>query len=443
MLLEGWWHKLSDDGRRRALRLLAHAVLIALMVGGTCYGLRRAEQYVRSMDRYQGPIEVVLRDRHRVGDVLVALDDIPDTRIGRGSRARVTEVAPDGRLHVESIGPRVWISAYDEAVPGSGHQVDDVLVTRSDIANPRILAGSQVVVRDTDRTGRLLLEQQPEPAWVGPGQVRAEWLTRFDYVREQLQREAVIAVRGGVLDPEEGRPPDWFDPTTPGRVAERLADKPYVARVVQVDKQLLAGPDGGDQFVRRIVVSLDLRRPLAQVWHDSGGIPRVYLLDGECVVLEARDQAVDLPQISNCRPSRARPEPGQKLELPDVQAGLGLLSELSAQPFFGEVRAVDVDNYDRRRNPRRSELVLLVDPPPGDPSTPVQEVLWGVRIGSPAYHVEYNDARTKVEILYSIWKKFGTLNLGQGPYDLYSDKDQARWSPSVQGDAGFSFRTGN
>lgn len=391
VLLPGWWRGLSADGRRRMLIVAAHVLLAAAMVAGVFYGLNSASEYVRGLNRYAGPVDVVLLVRHRK---------------------------------------------------------DDVLVTVRDLAYANLPGGAEVIYRDTDAgTGQLVVEYAGQCVQVLPEDVTAAWLRRFDGPGDRLIAQAMAIANA---QPDGSDRPDWFDSATLDRLHEKIARNPYVQRVVQLERQLLATAGDGGDFQRRIILNVELRRPLAQIWFPPPGtsrtmLPTCYVLDRTGLVLEQREAAAsELPHVVGFAVSRQQAGgsliPGQMLALPDVQAGLELLNKLSNQPYFQELAQVDVSNFERRRNKQGSELVLCTRP---TQILKPQEIWWGLR--NENRMVEYNTTLEKLQILHNIWSTHGRLNMQDrypGPYSLYHARGQP-FQPDADGGSLRSSRSGN
>lgn len=375
MLLSGWWDRMSRDVRLSILRLAIHLVILAGLGVGAWFGLEAARRYVHGLARYQGPVSVVLRVRPRGGMAMVAIKDLPAARIPK-----------------------------------------DALV----------------IYRKSDSLEQYQVEYAGNKLWVSPDDVTVQWLTRYPHVRESVMAAAVEHVASATARPNPSGP-DWFDNAMAGRIRSGVESNPYVEKVIQVDKQLVGPAGSAAPFERQVVVTVALRKPLAQLWYplSGAGASYAYVLDEKGWVLERRTSAAaELPYVVGFDPPAGQGNElpvGKQMNAADVLAGLQLLARLSNQEYYGQISRVNVENYNRRRQPRHSELVLGTY---GTESLRQQEIGWGARLDVPASW-EYNSTDDKLKILQKVLTDYGKLNLmdrmPSGPYNLWQQKGVPRW----------------
>ncbi|MCG3178181.1 MAG: hypothetical protein BIFFINMI_00506 [Phycisphaerae bacterium] len=320
-LIDGWWSRLSDQSKRRAVRFCLHVAFIAVLAGGLVYGLHSMERYVHSL------------------------------------------------------------------------------------ASP---------------SEKIMLVMAPPPEWMAPSNPAYDELQS---AAEQTVNRLAASVGGDTAR-------TWFDPKLAPNIAHALGSHPYVSRVTQVEKRLVPADDGKGGFRREIVMAVEYRRPLAQVWWQSRlshGPGRWYVLDKDGFVLSS--ESSKRPALPSIVPAPSpQPQVGGQLGVAAIQAGLDLVSLLSDRPYFNEICEVDVGNFGRP-DPDAAELVLRVWSPV-DRYSSVQEIKWGYRLGNPD-RGEMNDTKGKLVLLREIWTTYKTLNLSalrvvDGPIDLYSVRGEAR-----------------
>lgn len=274
-----------------------------------------------------------------------------------------------------------------------------------------------------------------------------DWLTEYPNVRRDLEQRASDDVEALVAEHGGDRRAAWFDDNLADNIAGSLGRNHYVGKVVQVEKRLLQrespGPDQG-RFAQRVVMEVQFRRPLAQVPFTSydNRTHVSFLVDREGWVLDSSTESWPkmphiIKRLSDRRwtsPLSRMPEKGTQLNVPEVQAGLDVLSRLRSEPFYKSeiaLGAVDVGNFERRYQPSQSEIVLLVPPPTGrNVGQEYQEIGWGNRIGSK----DRGDANTtdgKLADLRKLYRSYNTLNLmdkTRGRIDLFIKAGQPWWN---------------
>jgi len=189
-------------------------------------------------------------------------------------------------------------------------------------------------------------------------------------------------------------------------VAAQLGSSAWIERIERVSKR----SDG------RVRVQARFRQPFALVEH-SGVL---YLVDESGVRLPLR-RPVDTLVIRGVR--AAAPAPGQAWAGGDVAAGLklaGLLQRAKAAgqaPFWRELRAIDVSNWDGRKLPAAGRLQLITD-------NPQSYIHWGAVPGE-EYGVEAK-AEHKLAALATLYLRQGRFP-DDGPIDVRDENRIDIW----------------
>jgi hypothetical protein len=196
-------------------------------------------------------------------------------------------------------------------------------------------------------------------------------------------------------------------------MAGLLAANPWVAHVNQVRRIYANSP--GDA----VEIDCDYRAPAALVrWGES-----YWLVDGDGYelpeqytagqlnrIMLAADGTMSLRVITGVRHGPAAV--GAVWPGGDVAAGLATVKVLYGQPYTEPIWAVDVSNFDGRRDPHAAEMVLL--------TRQNTEVRWGQPPGDRDFFVEVPVAQ-KLERLRSAWQQFGRVDAGQPWIDIRFD----------------------
>jgi hypothetical protein len=173
-------------------------------------------------------------------------------------------------------------------------------------------------------------------------------------------------------------------------VASRLAGSAWIERVRRVSKQI----DG------RVKICADFRKPFAMV--ERNGV--AYLVDGTGVRLPERWASKDINRsgwwvIQGA--VKPVPRPGERWQGGDIAAGLKLArflyaAEVSGQlPFREAITAIDVSNFDGRRNPWAGRLQLTT-------TNPESYIHWGYAPGE-EYDTE-SSAERKLQLLRTAYE---------------------------------------
>ncbi len=142
------------------------------------------------------------------------------------------------------------------------------------------------------------------------------------------------------LDPAD----NWLDDRLAERIAERFRQSGWVKDVCWVRKYA----DGS------IRVKCDFRRPLGMVKAKEGYIP----VDVEGYRLPEVYDRLSPGWIVIEGVNAAPPAVGQKWEGGDLRAGIRLTAMLFDQPWANRISAIDVSNYQGRRDRARHHIVL-------------------------------------------------------------------------------------
>jgi len=186
---------------------------------------------------------------------------------------------------------------------------------------------------------------------------------------------------------------NWMESDLCQRIAERLATVGWVDKV---------------QFVRRrsdgsFAVRAQYRVPEAIVRSgedyflvDSGMIrlPGRYLPSDQWkVIIGVRD---------------AVPEPGISWSCDELSVGLELIRVVGAEPYAGQIRAVDVTNLGGREDSSACHVALVTVRTGG-------RILWG---SAPGFELAENTVRQKLAILRENHRRTGWLDAGNAVIDI-------------------------
>jgi cell division septal protein FtsQ len=192
---------------------------------------------------------------------------------------------------------------------------------------------------------------------------------------------------------------DWTEPDLCRRIAIRLAESGWVARVDRVRRQA----DG------RVEVSCRYRTPFALVQCGRDFL----LVDAEGVRLPGRYPfSASLPLVQGV--AGPPPDAGRAWEAKDLQAGVGVLRRLRAEPFADQVTAVLVHNYGGREDRHTAHLELATDRAGG-------RIIWGSAAGE---EIEENTAAQKLAILRRNYELHGRADAGLAVIDVSTFPDR-------------------
>jgi hypothetical protein len=234
-----------------------------------------------------------------------------------------------------------------------------------------------------------------------------EWVATPEWLNDQNWRHVLPELEAHVnLHPDT----DPFDDRVCPYVAERLKGSPWISTVRRVSKQ----SDG------RVKVSADFRKPFAMI--ECRGI--AYLVDETGVRLPQQWASRGLNRggwMAIRAVAAPPPPPGERWPGEDVAAGLKLASFLYRAetkdriPFRDEIRAIDVGNFDGRRNPRAGRLQLVT-------TNPQSYIHWGLPPGE-EYGYDGNiesTAEMKLAMLCRLHAAEGHLP-DKGPIDVRAE----------------------
>ena len=194
-----------------------------------------------------------------------------------------------------------------------------------------------------------------------------------------------------------------------------LRANPWIREVKHVRRAFQNQP--GDT----LEVDCEYRAPVALVhWRDY-----YWLVDGDSVklpeafgeqflarIMFGQDQKMNIRVIEGVQ--QPPPESGAKWAGEDLRAGLELVKLLYGKAYAEEVQRVDVSNFDRRRDRRAAQLVLL--------TKYNTQVRWGQPIsGNDSFLVEVSPAR-KLEYMEAIFNEMGRVDGKHQWVDLRFDQ---------------------
>jgi hypothetical protein len=106
--------------------------------------------------------------------------------------------------------------------------------------------------------------------------------------------------------------------------------------------------------------------------------------------------------------------PGQKWEAADLEAGLAVVAALEREAFGHQVTGVLVDNFDGRRDARKSHIELATDRAGG-------RIRWGSAVGA---ELEENSLEQKMAILRENYRQTGRLDANHPVIDISVFRDR-------------------
>lgn len=230
-----------------------------------------------------------------------------------------------------------------------------------------------------------------------------EWVRAPEWLNDENWRHVLPELEARInLHPDT----DPYDDRVCPYVAERLVGSSWIEAVRRVSKQ----SDG------RVKVYADFRKPFAMI--EQNGI--AYLVDREGVRLPQQWASSGLNRsgwlairgVAARAPNLARRWPGN-----DVAAGLKLARFLyraeavGRTPFRDEIRAIDVSNFDGRKNRRAGRLQMVT-------INPQSYIHWGLPPGE-EYDIEIT-AEMKLARLCGLHAAAGRLP-DKGPIDLRAE----------------------
>lgn len=200
-----------------------------------------------------------------------------------------------------------------------------------------------------------------------------------------------------------------FDHDMLVEITGMLKNNPWIMKVRGVRRVYGAAP--GDT----LEIDCDFRTPAALVRTGSA----YYLIDRAGVRLPEQYAAADVPRVVETASGRtniliiegvARPAPknaGQKWTGDDLRAGLdlaGLLLDPENQPFTHEIRKINVENFNGRRDQREAQIVLL--------TRYGTEVRWGRPVKATDRFIEVDPGR-KLDYLKRVYRDYGRVDANQ------------------------------
>jgi hypothetical protein len=170
----------------------------------------------------------------------------------------------------------------------------------------------------------------------------------------------------------------------------------------------------------RLLIEGQWRKPLVLV---SLG-PQKFYVDSDLAVLDF----VPMPHLliieaKGLSATGEKPKPGLPWRRDDLAAAMELVALLNQcdyektadKPLLREIAAIDVSNYNGRRNKRLPHIVLH--------TTDNTEIIWGAELGKWQRHLEATDAE-KLAKLYAHYKEYGSLLRGVKYINLRDPQDK-------------------
>jgi hypothetical protein len=251
---------------------------------------------------------------------------------------------------------------------------------------------------------------------------------RSDLVLVQTPPWLTPAARGeldiAALDPGLPEVFSLLDPAVCPRIAAAYERCVWVERVERVVKS-----DPRADPARRLLVHLKFRRPLAFVGQRDGFV----LVDDQSVRLPgvyreprlpgAGPGGADLDLLVITGVASAPPAPGRVWPEPGLAAGLRVADGLHARRERLRLRTVDVSNFERRRDPHGSEIVLY--------TAQDTEIRWGRAPTPLAARLQERSVAEKVDYLEHVYKYVGNVDGVLEYVDIPNEVIRRRSSPTA------------
>jgi len=226
------------------------------------------------------------------------------------------------------------------------------------------------------RGARVVVELQDAPTWLG--------------------EQRLAPMRAAVAQAASDNP---LDQASLQRAVDALTAEPWVDAVRQIRRD-----DHG-----RIIVTAAYRQPVALVGARDGFhlVDKVgHRLPGVYAYQELK--MLGLPAITGVR--AAPPTEGEVWTGEDVRAGIVLAMRLAGEPFFKQVRGIDVANHRGRAKHGYPHITLI---------TAKGAVRWGRAVG--AEEIYEPPADQKLAMLRQVHGSYGSIDAGGQVVDVYLD----------------------
>jgi hypothetical protein len=231
------------------------------------------------------------------------------------------------------------------------------------------------------------------------------------FLDRYVKKVVPVAETKGLV--ELANPPDWvslelkrriINTACAGREGFRLNSD--AARAVAKNLVSLAWLEGYQVQTTHeaIRIEAEYRRPMALIKNDT----RKFYVDEKLVVLDYMPMPKLPIVLVKGVESLTVPPAGRPWQRDDLKAAVSLLSLLhkmdamvaSGEPLLSQIRAVDVSNFQGRREPREPHILLY--------AMDDTQIIWGAEPGSSQQYMEAREDE-KLAMLYSFYEENGTL----------------------------------
>jgi hypothetical protein len=245
-----------------------------------------------------------------------------------------------------------------------------------------------------------LQQLEPYVSRINEAETVIEWVGAPDWLRDENWKHVQPELETRIKLYSDT---DIYDQRVCPYVAERLAGSPWIARVRRVAKQI----DG------RVKIYCDFRKPFALVEDDR----TAYLVDDVGTRLPHQWASKDVNRTGWLvirSVDGSVPQPGERWVGEDLAAGLSLArflyraEEAGRVPFRSSIRAIDVGNFDGKKDPRAGRLRLIT-------TNPRSYIHWGLPPGE-EYGIE-SDAELKLAMLCKLHAAYDRFP-DRGPIDV-------------------------
>ena len=197
-----------------------------------------------------------------------------------------------------------------------------------------------------------------------------------------------------------------------------LRDNAWIRKITEVRRVIAK-----DRKSETIEIYADYRQPAAWVQHGE----KFYLIDDEFVRLPGEYSLADrnateglmaLTNVDLPEGKKDVPLPSENWQTEDLAAGMKLVSLLHAQRFVKQVAAIDMANFQGRKDPMKPWILLNTTFAAGD-GTP-RVIRWGRSIGDEKFYEV--SATTKVQALNEIYLRFARIDANHDYVDIRTEQ---------------------
>jgi hypothetical protein len=199
-----------------------------------------------------------------------------------------------------------------------------------------------------------------------------------------------------------------------------LRNNAWIRKIVEVRRVIAK-----DKKSQTIEIYAEYRQPAAWVIYND----KCYLVDGALVRLpgeysqadrRASGQLMAITGVQLPAGSTSVPEPSATWNTPDLAAGLQMVQFLHAQRFVSQIDAVNMANFQGRKDSRQPWIVLdTIWPTSADPSKP-RVVQWGRPVGEESFYDV--SAKAKLKSLNQLFMQYHRIDANRDFVDIHTEQ---------------------